>query len=157
MAWLIGLYASQPFWIWVSLGAALLAVEVVTGSGWLLWASAAAGLTAVAVAVLAPSLPVALLIFALSTTASALLARRYFPRSARALGGDINDNVARLVGETGSVVRTVDGGSGRVFVDGKEWAAESEGGDRLEPGAAVRVTGVSGARLRVERRPADPA
>jgi membrane protein implicated in regulation of membrane protease activity len=146
-----GLYTAQPFWVWAGLAAAILAIEVVTGSGWLLWASASAAVTAVLVALVGPSVPTALLAFAVLTMVSTLLARRYLPRQAAAAAGDINDNVARLVGHHGSAVKAFAGRSGRVFIDGKEWAAELEDGEALEAGASVEVTGVSGARLQVRR------
>ena len=34
------LYMTHPFWVWIAFAAALLAVEVMAGSGWLLWPSA---------------------------------------------------------------------------------------------------------------------
>src|SRR3989344_4644075 len=74
-----GLLAEQPFWIWAGLAAAILAVEVVTGSGWLLWASASAAATAAVVGLADISLPTALLVFALLTMVSTLLARRWGP------------------------------------------------------------------------------
>ena len=37
------LLASDPFWLWLVVGAVVLAVEVATGTGWLLWAAVAAG------------------------------------------------------------------------------------------------------------------
>jgi len=151
MDMIAGLYAAQPFWVWAGLAAALLAAEVVTGSGWLLWASASAAATAAVVGVLAPSVPTALLVFALLTMVSTLLARRYLPRYATAPDGDINDNVARLVGHRGSAVKAFKGRTGRVFIDGKEWAAELDDGDVLEGGASVEVVGVDGARLKVRR------
>lgn len=146
-----GLLAEQPFWIWAGLAAAILAVEVVTGSGWLLWASASAAATAAVVGLADISLSTALLVFALLTMVSTLLARRYLPRQATAPAGDINDNVARLVGHEGAAVTAFARGAGRVFIDGKEWAAELDDGEALEAGASVKVVGVEGARLRVRR------
>jgi membrane protein implicated in regulation of membrane protease activity len=148
---LADLYAAQPFWVWAGLAAGVLAAEVVTGSGWLLWASASAAVTAAVVGVLAPSVPTALLIFAALTMVSTLLARRYLPRQATAPSGDINDNVARLVGHRGAAVKAFAGRAGRVFIDGKEWAAELDDGETLEAGARVEVVGVDGARLKVRR------
>ena len=151
MDMIAGIYAAQPFWVWAGLAAALLAIEVVTGSGWLLWASASAAATAAVVGVLAPSVPTALLVFALLTMVSTLLAHRYLPRHATAPSGDINDNVARLVGHKGSAVKAFKGRAGRVFIDGKEWAAEADEGETLEGGASVEVVGVDGSRLKVRR------
>lgn len=148
---ILGIVADQPFWIWAGLAAALLAAEIATGSGWLLWATASAGVTAVIVALLAPNTPTAVVVFAALTIASTLLARRYLPRAADAPGGDINDNVSRLLGHSGSAVQAFKGRAGRVFVDGKEWAAELSDGEGLEAGARVEVVGVDGARLMVRR------
>jgi membrane protein implicated in regulation of membrane protease activity len=150
MQGLITFYQSQPFWTWAALAAAILAVEIVTGSGWLLWASASAGVTALA-ALAGLDFPAALLVWAALTVVSTLLARRYVPRSLASHAHDINDNVARLVGHEGAAVAAVRRGAGRVFIDGKEWAAELDGGGQLEAGAPVRVTAVQGARLRVRR------
>jgi membrane protein implicated in regulation of membrane protease activity len=147
---LTALYATHPFWVWIALGAALLAVEVATGSGWLLWPAASAGITALLVTFGGLDLAQAALVFALLTISLALLARRYLPKSlVRHAGHDINDNVARLVGHHGAAVSAFKGRSGRVFIDGKEWAAELDEGEALEAGARVEVTGVSGAHLRV--------
>ena len=41
------LYLTHPFWVWIGFAAALLAVEVATGSGWLLWPAAAAAVVSV--------------------------------------------------------------------------------------------------------------
>jgi hypothetical protein len=144
------LYTAHPVWIWIAIGAALLAVEVATGSGWLLWPAAAAAIVAAAVAFAGLDLFQAALVFALLTIALALLARRYLPKSLlRHPSVDINDNVARLVGHQGRVVAAFQGRRGRVFIDGKEWAAELDGGEALEAGAQVEVTGVDGSHLMV--------
>jgi membrane protein implicated in regulation of membrane protease activity len=144
------LYATHPFWVWMAIGAAFLAVEVMTGSGWLLWPAASAAIVGLAVAFGGLSFTQAALVFALLTISLALLARRYLPKSLlHHPAHDINDNVARLVGHRGRVVAPFQGRSGRVFIDGKEWAAELDEGEALEAGAHVEVTGVSGAHLRV--------
>lgn len=147
---LLSLYGAHPTWIWIALGAALLAVEVATGSGWLLWPAAAAWIVAVAVAFAGLDLAQAVLVFALLTISLVLLARRYLPKSlTRHATHDINDNIARLVGHHGQVVAPFQGRNGRVFIDGKEWAAELDEGEAPQAGARVEVTGVAGAHLRV--------
>jgi len=143
-------YASHPFWVWIAVAAALLAVEVITGSGWLLWPSASAGAVAILATFADLGLPQAVLAFAVLTIASTVLARRYLPRSLlHHPVGDINDNVGRLVGHQGRAVGAFHGRAGRVFIDGKEWAAELDEGEGLEAGSRVEVTGVAGAHLKV--------
>ena len=46
MTTLAAIYLSHPTWVWMGIGAILLAVEVMTGSGWLLWPAGQAGIWA---------------------------------------------------------------------------------------------------------------
>lgn len=149
---LFDLALANPFWVWAAVGAALLAAEMATGSGWLLWPAASAGVAAVLTLVVPVSWLQQTLVFAMLTIVTTFVARRYFAVRLRGHGHDINDNVARLVGHRGKAVRAFAGRDGRVFIDGKEWAAELDEGDALAAGAPIEVTGVSGSRLRV--RPA---
>ena len=146
------LLAAQPFWVWAGLGAALLAIEVMTGTGWLLWAAASAAVTAVVVALANTGLPTSLLVFALLTMASTLAARRYLPQTSGSLAPDINDTSGRLIGRHGATVVAFTNGAGRVAIDGKEWAARLEVGEILDAGLNVEVVGIDGAHLKV--RPA---
>jgi membrane protein implicated in regulation of membrane protease activity len=138
-------------WAWAGLAAALLAVEAMTGSGWLLWPAASAAAVAILVRTLNLSFEAAVVTFVVLTLVTTLIARRYLPkRLLGRQGHDINDNIARLVGHHGRTVAPFRGRAGRVFIDGKEWAAELEAGDALPAGAEVEVTGVAGARLKVK-------
>jgi len=87
-------------------------------------------------------------IFALLTIVTTLAGRRFFPRAVLT-GGDINDTRSRLSGLDGVAAGDFQGGRGRVFVDGKEWAAELEGGTSLASGMRVIVIGVKGSCLTV--------
>jgi membrane protein implicated in regulation of membrane protease activity len=149
MSFVADLFASHPFWAWIAVAAAVLAVEIATGSGWLLWPAASAGAVALLAGFAGLDPAPALGVFAGLTIVTTFLARRYLPRSLGAAGHDINDNVARLVGHHGRAVAAFEGQHGRVFIDGKEWAAELADGAELAAGARVEVVGVQGARLQV--------
>jgi membrane protein implicated in regulation of membrane protease activity len=145
------LYADHAFWVWLAVAAAILAAEVATGSGWLLWPSASAAVVAF-LTLVTENAAVEIGAFAGLTIVSTLAARRFWPRRTQD-GGDINDNVARLIGHHGKAASAFSGGDGRVLIDGKEWAAELDGGGALTAGAEVEVTGLSGgSRLRVRPR-----
>ena len=65
-------------------------------------------------------------------------------------GHDPNDPLTRLIGHQGEAASAFEGGRGRVFVDGKEWAAELVGDGPIAPGGRVEVVAlVGGARLKV--------
>ena len=126
MTWLAELYLAHPFWIWAAIAGVILAGEVATGTGWLLWPAACAALVALLTFVLKGNFAVELAVFAVLTIASTLLARRYLPGNASGDGPDINDNVGRLIGHYGMAVSAFEHGRGRVFIDGKEWAAVAD-------------------------------
>ncbi|MDQ2859412.1 MAG: NfeD family protein [Pseudomonadota bacterium] len=141
---------THPFWVWLAIGAVFLAVEVATGSGWMLWPAAAAALVGV-VSLFAPRFGPGgdLALFAVLTIALTYVGRRTLKRTAPG-GADINDAYGRLIGHHGSTSAAFEGGLGRVFVDGKEWSARLDGDGALAVGAPIEVTAVlSGARLKV--------
>jgi inner membrane protein len=141
-----------PFWAWAALAAVILVAELLSGSGWLLWPSASAAAMAFLSLAVRLQGAVAVGVFAALTILTTLLGRRIWRRVQTDYGADINDNIARLVGHRGRAASAFQGRTGRVFIDGKEWAAELDDGEALEIGALVHVTGVDGSRLRV--RPA---
>jgi membrane protein implicated in regulation of membrane protease activity len=154
MAGLQVFYSMHPMWVWLAVGALFLAVEVATGSGYLLWPAASAGLVAVLTSQMHVGLPLELVIFAALTIASTYLGRRFLPPTSHRHGPDINDKASRLVGRTGETVGLFAAGQGRVFGDGAEWSAELAAEQpEPTPGARVEVMEVlGGGRLKV--RPA---
>jgi len=147
---LLTLATNHPFWAWAALVAALLGSETLNGSGWLLWPAACAAVMAV-LSMVFPFDPLqAMGLFAAITIASTYLGRRFIPQLAGHDDRDINDAAGRLIGHHGKTVGAFSGRAGRVFIDGKEWAAMSDSDLDLPAGTAVEVTGLDGARLKVK-------
>jgi membrane protein implicated in regulation of membrane protease activity len=132
-------YAAHPFWTWMAFAAVLLAIEVSTGSGYLLWASGSAAVIALLTPVLPGGFATELGLFSGMTVVTSLLGERFVPRG-MASGPDINDNLARLIGRQGVAVTAFADGRGRVSIDGKEWPAVSEDD---APGLNQRVEVIS--------------
>ncbi|MEO8301519.1 MAG: NfeD family protein [Rhizomicrobium sp.] len=145
MDWLL----QNPFALWLAVGGVLLAAEVGTGSGWLLWPAASAAAMGLLGLVFHFELNMQLVIFAILTIVTTLAGRRFFP-PAVPTGGDINDTRSRMAGLDGVATGDFEGSHGRVFVDGKEWAADLEGGAALASGERVVVVSASGSRLTVK-------
>ena len=148
MVALIALFAGHAFFGWMVVGAVFLIVELVTGSGWLLWPAGSAA----AVGLLTLGVEVGLVgeaaIFAVLTIVSTYVGRRFLGSGAR--DQDVNDAHTRLIGREGKAATAFENGRGRVFVDGKEWAADLDGGEAVAPGGRVHVVAlVGGARLKV--------
>jgi membrane protein implicated in regulation of membrane protease activity len=146
---LIDLYFAHPFWSWMAFAALLLAIEVATGTGYLLWPSASAAVVALVTPVLPGGFPGQLTLFAILTLATSLLGRHVLPRRLTQGGPDINDNLARLVGHRGRAVSEFEDGRGRVFIDGKEWPAIADGKPPKRD-QEVKVTAAEGVVLKVE-------
>ena len=145
---LIDLYFAHPFWSWMAFAAVLLALEVGTSTGYLLWPSASAAVVALVTPVLPGGFPGQLALFAGLTLVTTLLGRRFFPRNLTHAGPDINDNLGRLIVRHGTAVSVFENGRGRVFIDGKEWPAVADG-EAPALDQRVEVTAAEGVVLKV--------
>lgn len=146
---IVDIYASQPYWIWLAIGVALLAVEAALSTEWLLWPAVSAGIVAVLTAIgLRNGFAVDAGVFAALTVVATLLSRRLVQRVNPSDHPDINDRDARLIGQKARVTHAFVEGQGRVFVSGAEWAAQIEG-DAPPVGDSVIVTGMTGSGVKV--------
>ena len=144
------LFFSHPFWLWIALGGVFLIGELMSGSGWLQWPAGADAATGVATIVWPIGAPYQIVIFVVVAIIATYLGRRFLPPAGRK-GSDINDPAPRIVGHIGEACGAFQAGLGRVFVDGKEWSAELEGGGELAAKSKVEVVQIlGGARLRVK-------
>ncbi|KRA61604.1 hypothetical protein ASD79_05675 [Caulobacter sp. Root655] len=142
-------YATHPFWVWLAVAAIFLAAEVATGTGWLLWPAASAAVVGLMTLVVAPGLAIEVGLFAVLTIVATYLARRFLQP---ALEGphqpDLNDPTLRLIGRDCEVL-AFENGKGRVFADGKEWAAVVQDGPPPAVGQRVMIVAIDGAVLTV--------
>ena len=145
----IDLYAAQPFWFWLALGVALLAIEAALSTEWLLWPAVSAGVVAVlgAIGLRVGFWPDAGL-FAVLTIAATAASRRLVKQVNPSEIPDINDRDLRLVGQKAKVTEAFVGGRGRVFVSGADWSAVIDGAEPLA-GDDVIVESASGSQLKV--------
>ncbi len=147
---IVQLYAAHPFWIWLALGVLLLAVEGATGSGWLLWPAASAGVVAVITLLgLHLGAPIEFGVFAILTVLTTFVARKWLVHAPKG-HPDINDAGERLIGKTGDVTTAFIKGKGRALIANAEWAAILDNGGDLPVGAHVKVVAVDGAQLKVQ-------
>jgi membrane protein implicated in regulation of membrane protease activity len=147
------LFFAHPFWSWIAIGGIFLIGELLTSSGWLLWPAGAAAVVAVTTRFVALGGPGELVLFVVVSIVATYLGRRFLRPAGRRGEHDVNDPAQRLVGQQAETTAPFHAGLGRVFVDGKEWAAELDGGGELAAKAKVEVVEiVGGARLKV--RPA---
>lgn len=143
------MFDSITHWHWLAFGTFLLILEVFVGGFFFLWLSVAAvmvGLALLATPHLAMTYQI--LIFALFSMATVTISRRYIrgrPKSEQPL---LNRRGEQYVGRVFTLVEPIVNGVGKVRVDDSTWKIH---GDDWPIGTKVRVTGVDGVVLRVEK------
>ncbi|XVV07730.1 NfeD family protein [Actinosynnema sp. CA-248983] len=129
--------------IWLILGIALVAAEILSGDFVLVMLGAAAlgaaGVSALGAGELASAAVFAALALGLVAGARPALKRRLNAAQ------DHKSGVEALLGSTAVVVSTVDAHGGRVRIGGEVWSARSLDHSVLEPGAEVTVVEIQGA------------
>ena len=65
-------------------------------------------------------------------------------------GEKVATNVNAMVGRVAKVVVAIDGDDGRVMIDGVDWKARTEHGERVEVGAMVEIVAVDSVILTVK-------
>lgn len=142
----------QPQWWWLVIAGVLAIAEIIAPGIFLIWLAAAAAITGFvtwAIPGLAGSTPPQLVVFAVLAFVSIYIGRSIMRRNPTASADPmLNNRAARLIGETATVVEAINGGMGRVQVGDSPWPAI---GPDAYAGEKVRIVGVEGTRLKVER------
>jgi len=136
-------------WHWWVFALALFIIELILPGVFFLWLGIAALITG-AVAWLAPGLgwQADVVIFAILGLASAVVGRRYWkPANITSDDPTLNQRAAQFAGQVFVLETPIENGHGRVKVADGTWLVI---GPDLPAGARVRVTGIDGARLKVE-------
>ena len=135
-------------WWWLIAAALLGILEIFVPGVFLVWMAAAAAVTAILVALLPLPLPFQLAVFGLLAMAAVFGGRRHYERNPVPSSDPLlNDRVARLIGQTVTVVSAIEDGEGRVKVGDGVWTAR---GPDAAAGARMKVVGGDGTCLRVE-------
>lgn len=136
-------------WHWWVFALALFIVELIMPGVFFLWLGVAAVITGF-VAWLAPGIgwQMDVVIFAVLSVVAAVIGRRYWkPSKIETSDPTLNQRAAQYVGQVYVLETAIENGHGRMKVADGAWLVA---GPDLPAGARVRVTGVEGARLRVE-------
>ncbi len=135
---------------WLIFGVALLTLEVLTGTTYILWPAVAALILGVLVFIVPLGWEIQFALFFIISTVLLLAGHKYFRPMMR--GGepsDLNDRARSMVGMRVKAIADFDTGRGRVQVGDTQWQALMETGN-AKSGDELRVTGVKGTTLQVE-------
>lgn len=135
---------------WWGLAAALVGLEMVMPTQYLLWPGLAALVTGILV-LLVPSLGVEyqFLVFAVLSAISVATVH-YWPKTAMAAGEPkLNQRMSGYVGRQAVVAEAFTGVRGTIILDDTRWVAETVDGKPLPSRTMVEIVGVDGTVLKV--------
>ncbi len=154
MEQIVHFFETIPFWYWWILTLGLLALEVMTGTTYLLWPAAAAVITGFsALFPFSNSWQLQILLFTITTGILMMIAApRLKPwlASARHDHELLNERGTRKIGRKVSVNSDFSNGNGHVRLDDTLWLAESETGEDYPAETKLEITRVEGAKLYVK-------
>ena len=141
---------SFEWWAWIVIGIALITVELLIPAAFFLGLGAAALLLGVVLLVLpGMGLPAQLLIFAALSLVSIVAAKKFIKnRPIESEQPLLNQRGHQYVGRQFTLEEAVVNGQGKIRVDDSTWKVN---GSDCEAGVRVKVIGVDGVVLQVER------
>jgi inner membrane protein len=145
----------EPIWIWGIVGLALLAVEMGTGTFYILWFGVSALCMSIGLWIM-PTLPLAVQLFSFAALSLGSLAiwKMYYQKTDTHLR--IGQSQSDEIGRTGTIIEPVSlKQNGRIkFAQGvmgsREWAAVAT--EDIEEGAEAIIIGIEGNAVRVQRK-----
>ncbi len=139
----------MPFF-WLILAIVLGVVEAASIQMVAIWFAIGA-VVAILPAVMGGSLTVQLIVFVIASTVLLVCTRPFVKRFLNVR--KTKTNADSVVGQIGVVLHRIDNaaGKGRVFVNGLDWAAQSEDGEPIEEKEQVVVKRIDGVKVIVER------
>lgn len=145
-----GLFDQLVYWHWFVLAIILLILEMLTPGAFFMWMGVAAGITGLLL-LGTPELDwhTQLIIFSVLSLVAIAAARVWFRRNPiDSDQPDLNERSHELLGRVFVVEQPIKNGEGRIKVGESTWKAV---GPDCKVGTRVRVVGVDGAVLRVEK------
>lgn len=145
MAGLVDLINSLTPWHWFLFGVALIALEVMVTTTFLLWP----GISAILVAALTALFPipggVALILFAVLGVGSTLVWQKYLSEHHTTSDHpELNRRALQYVGRKAVLRESLVDGFGYLTLDDTRWRIESEDGSNIQEGTRVEVISVEG-------------
>ena len=138
--------------VWIWLGAIVLfgVVEALTAGLVSIWFVAGVA-AALAATLLGAGTGVQLVAFVVVSAAALVLTRPLVRKLTQK--GVVHTNADRVLGRTAKVTEVIDNddSTGAVYVDGKTWTARSTDGEVIPVGEQVRIAGMEGVKLLVEK------
>lgn len=144
------LMVTITWWHWIGVGAFLLIIEVLTGTGVLLWVGMASLFLALLLLLLPMSLGLQLLALGALSILSAIVWRtylHYYPT--KTTEPQLNKRAEQYIGRTFTLKTSVVNGRGILHVDDTMWRVSAM--EDISSGTQIRVVGADGVMLLIEK------
>ncbi len=141
--------AVADYWWWMTAGAILMVLEIVTPGIFFMWIGIGAFVTG-AISAAFPAASPALLgfVFAVLSVISVFVGKKIMAGKKDEPDSGLNNRMAQYVGQVYQVYEPVVDGRGKISVGDTLWLASAK--TDIAAGTAVKVTGVRGTMLEVE-------
>lgn len=147
MADLLNILAHLQFWHWLCLAVILGIVEILAPGIFFIWLAAAALVVGLIVLALSPGWETQILLFAILAVLSLFLWHRIGrPKSDPQF--TLNRRGEQMIGRTVTLIEPIQNGRGAARLNDSVWRVE---GMDMPVGTQVRITGIDGTVLKVER------
>jgi len=141
--------AVADYWWWLSAGAVLMVLEIVTPGIFFMWIGIGAFITGAIAAAFPSATPSVLgFIFAVLSVISVFAGKKVMSKKTDEPDSGLNNRMAQYIGQIYQVYEPIVDGRGKISVGDTLWLASAK--TDIAVGTAVKVTGIRGAMLEVE-------
>lgn len=140
---------ANPWMAWLAVGVLFLIVELLTTALVSIWFVPSAIITCL-LSFVVDSLLIQIAIFVVLSAVFMVVCRKIYNKHIKKPVDDVDQN-EKLLGKTATVTEDTNGITGRILVGDVYWRAVSENGDIIQKGETVKIKGVNGTTLVINK------
>lgn len=140
---------ANPWIMWLAVGVLFLIVELLTTALVSIWFVPSAIITCL-LSFVVDSLLIQIAIFVVLSAVFMVVCRKIYNKHIKKPVDDVDQN-EKLLGKSATVTEDTNGITGRILVGDVYWRAVSENGDTIQKGETVKIKGVNGTTLVINK------
>ena len=140
---------ANPWIMWLAVGVLFLSVELLTTALVSIWFVPSAIITCL-LSFIVDNLLIQIAIFVVLSAVFMVVCRKIYNKHIKKPVDDVDQN-EKLLGKTATVTEDTNGITGRILVGDVYWRAVSENGDIIQKGETVKIKGVNGTTLVINK------
>ena len=140
---------ANPWIAWLAVGVLFLIVELLTTALVSIWFVPSAIITCL-LSFIVDSLLIQIAIFIVLSAIFMVVCRKIYNKHIKKPVDDVDQN-EKLLGKSATVTEDTNGITGRILVGDVYWRAVSENGDIIQKGETVKIKGVNGTTLVINK------